>query len=204
MNDTPSPPDRECLFQIASEQAGHFTNAQARRCGYSRVLLSHHARRGEFLRVHRGVYRLRDYPSHPRAEVVAAWLAVGRDDSLISHESALDFLELSDVVPDSIHITVPRRRRGYRPPPGVTLHTTTRWPEDDDVLVREGVRITGPVRTVLDAAESGAAPEQVQRAARQAVDRGMTARRELLRAARERGPHAHRLIARALEETAEA
>jgi predicted transcriptional regulator of viral defense system len=57
--------------------------------------------------------------------MAAACLALG-SDALISHESALALLDLSDVIPDAIHIVVPRSRR-YRPAlPGVRLHTTTR------------------------------------------------------------------------------
>lgn len=193
-----SGPDREGLFRVASEQGGHFTTGQARACGYSRALLSHHAVGGEFVRVHRGVYRLRDYPSHPRAEVIAAWLAVGRETSVVSHESALDLLELSDLVPGAVHITVPRGRRGYRPPAGVALHTTIRPLREGDVVTREGVRVTGPVRSILDAASAGAAPEQVRLAARQAVDRAMTSPRELLGQARKRGSRVAALVAEAV------
>jgi predicted transcriptional regulator of viral defense system len=81
-------PSLQRLSQIASEQGGHFTAGQARACGYSRALLSHYAKSGEFVRVHRGVYRLRDYPSSPRGDVVAAWLAAGREVAVVSHEPA--------------------------------------------------------------------------------------------------------------------
>lgn len=188
-------PDRSELFRIVSEQGGIFTTGQARTCGYSRALLSHHARGGEFVRVYRGVYRFRDYPSHPRADVIAAWLAVGRESSAVSHESALDLLELSDIVPGSTHLTVPRGRRGYRPPAGVTLHTTTRPFRDGDIVIREGMRVTGPVRSILDASFAGTAPEQIRRAARQAVERGMTTPDEFLEEARKRGARVAELIA---------
>src|SRR5665213_1567333 len=100
------------LFGAASEQAGYFTSAQAHANGYSKQLLAYHAATGRFVRIRRGLYRLRDYPSSPHEEVMAAWLAIGRDTSLVSHESALDLLDLSDVVPTSIHLLIPRTRRG--------------------------------------------------------------------------------------------
>ena len=65
-------PGRECLFDVAAAQQGYFTTAQAQVCGYSPALLSHHARGGRFLRVRRGLYRFREYPSSPREEVMAA------------------------------------------------------------------------------------------------------------------------------------
>src|SRR5690242_4300023 len=112
MADTTSPrPDHACLFATASEQHGYFTSAQARGCGFTRFLLARHAATGRFIRVRRGLYRLRDYPSSPREEVVAAWLAVGKDAAVVSHASALDLLGLSDVVPDLVHLTVPRSKR---------------------------------------------------------------------------------------------
>lgn len=111
-------PDRLCLFGTASEQGGYFTAEQARACGYGFALLSHHAKTGRFIRVRRGLYRLREYPSSPREDVLAAWLALGKDVAVVSHESALDLLDLSDVIPDAAHLTVPRSRAAT--PRGVT------------------------------------------------------------------------------------
>ena len=72
------------------------------------------------------------------------------------------------------HLTVPRTRRRLVRQPGVTTHTTTRPFDAADVHMRQGIRVTTPARTIADVAESGAAPEQVLRAARQAIDRGLT------------------------------
>lgn len=68
-----SRPDHEGLFATATEQAGYFTTAQARGSGFSSPLLTHHAKSGRFVRVARGLYRLRDYrpargPSRARLE----------------------------------------------------------------------------------------------------------------------------------------
>jgi len=119
-------PDRQALFDLASEQYGYFTADQASRCGYAPNVLAYHAKRGAFQRVHHGVYRFRDYPFSPREDVVAAWLAIGKDVAVVSHESALNLWDLSDGVPDDVHVTVPRARRSLarRPPLGVIVHTT--------------------------------------------------------------------------------
>lgn len=201
MNDTTAMtrPDSDALFQMANEQAGYFTAAQARAAGYSWPLLSYHARRGRFARVARGLYRLRDYPTSPREELIAAWLRLA-PDAAISHESALEVLDLSDLIPQSIHVTVPRARRKLTPQPGVAIHTTTRPLEAADVFTRDGVRITTPERTIVDVAESGAAPEQVIEAARQAIDRGLTTPARLREEARSRGRRVSSLIERALTE----
>ena len=63
-----------------------------------------------------GVYRFRDYPPSPREEVAAAWLAVGQDVAVVSHESALDLWDLSDVIPGAVHLTVPRAQRSLARP----------------------------------------------------------------------------------------
>src|SRR5258708_4740604 len=96
-------PSEEDLFALATEQAGYFTAAQAHALGYGWPLLAYHARSGRFIRLRRGLYRLRDYPSSRREDVLAAWLAAGRDATVVSHESALEIHELSDVVPDATH-----------------------------------------------------------------------------------------------------
>lgn len=200
MNDRTSKPDRRRLLDIATAQHGYFTAAQARECGYSWPLLSHHAASGAFVRVRRGLYRFADLPSSPREEVAAAWLAAGTEEAVISHESALDLFDLSDVIPNSIHVTVPRARRGYRGPAGVTVHTTTRPFRRGEVVVREGMRVTSPARTIVDSAAWGTAPEQVLRAVVQALERGLTTPAALARAADERGGQVARLIEAGLRE----
>jgi predicted transcriptional regulator of viral defense system len=193
-------PDRMCLFDVAATQQGYFTAAQAASCGYSPALLAHHARGGRFLRVRRGLYRLREYPSSPREGVMAAWLAAGPEHAVVSHESALDLLELSDVIPNAIHLTIPRSRRGLVAPHGVLLHTTTRPPRREETTERAGIRLTGPLRTILDAAEWGTGPEQIVLAVGQALARGWLTAGELRRAADERNGRVARLVAAALAE----
>lgn len=199
MNDTVAErgPDFDALFGTASEQAGYFTAAQARAAGYSWPLLSYHAKHGRFLRVARGLYRLRDYPSSPREELIAAWLRLA-PDAVVSHDSALELLDLSDVIPGSIHLTVPRARRKLVRQHGVTIHTTTRPLASGDVITRDGVRLTAPARTIVDVAESGGAPEQVVRATREAIDRGLTTPARIRAAAGSRGRRVKNLIQTAL------
>jgi len=187
------------LFEIASEQGGYFTSAQAQACGFSRALLAHHAKTGRFLRVRQGLYRIREYPSSPREDVIAAWLAAGKESAIVSHESALDLLGLSDVVPEVVHLTVPRSKRFRRARRGVAIHTTTRPIGNGDIVTREGIRLTGPVRSIMDAAEAGTALEQILSAVHQALDRGIATRSSLVRAAKLRGGRIERLVREALE-----
>ncbi|MGH2531573.1 MAG: type IV toxin-antitoxin system AbiEi family antitoxin domain-containing protein [Thermomicrobiales bacterium] len=195
-----SDPDLSCLFATASGQHGYFTTAQARACGFNWNLLTYHTRSGKFTRTHRGLYRFRDYPSSPRDEVAAAWLAVGKDVAVVSHESALDLYGLSDVIPDSIHLTVPRSKRYLATLPGLTIHTTSKSLQPGDIAVRDGIRLTSATRTILDAAEVGIGPEQIELAVRQAIERGLTTRTLLRQAALERSQRVARLIAGAIDQ----
>jgi len=192
-------PDSACLFAIAAGQHGYFTAAQARMCGFAWDLLTYHTQHGRFLRLRRGLYRLRDYPSSPREEVVAAWLAVGKELAVVSHESALDLLGLSDVIPDAVHLTLPRAKRHLPNLPGVTIHTTTRPLLPADITIRDGIRLTAAARTIVDAAEAGTAPEQIERAAIQAVERGLLTAPQLRHHAGQRNRRVARLVADALD-----
>jgi predicted transcriptional regulator of viral defense system len=191
-------PDYARLFEVAAGQRGYFTAAQARACGFPWDALTYHTQHGRFIRVRRGLYRLRDYPSSPREEVVVAWLAVGKDVAVVSHESALDLLGLSDVIPDAVHLTVPRTKRHLPHLSGVTIHTTTRPLPPADIAFRDGVRLTAAARTIADAAEAGTAPEQIEKAAIQAVERGLATPQQLVQHASQRGRRVARLIDDAL------
>lgn len=198
MNDKPvTQPDHEALFQTASGQAGYFTTEQAAADGFSSALLTHHTKTGRFLRVGRGLYRLRDYPSEPGEQIVAAWLRQGQG-AVVSHESALELLGLSDVIADQVHVTVRRERRRLVPQPGVRIHTTTHPLADADVISRHGVRLTAPARTIADVAAAGMAPDQVLAAVSEALRRGLTTPALLRGAASSRGHRVQRLVEAAL------
>lgn len=199
-DETPRGPDHACLFAVASEQQGYFTADQARACGFARHLLAHHAGTGRYVRIRHGLYRLRDYPSSPHEEVMAAWLAAGKESAVVSHDSALDLLMLGDVIPDAIHLAVPRTRRHLPHLPGVRIHTTTRPLAAGDTTLRGGIRLTAAARTILDAAEAGTAPEQIELAVVQALTRGLATVGQLEDGARGRGRRVAALIGGALRQ----
>lgn len=172
-------PDFRCLFDLASQQHGHFTTAQARGCGYSRALLSHHAGQGEFQRVRHGIYRLRDYPSSPFEEFAVEWLSAGPEEAAVSHVSALYLHELSDVLPDQVDVLVPRRKSGYRGGGSARVHTTTR---PFETTTRHGIRVTLPERSILDACCWGAEPSEIRKAIEEGLGRGVITPRSLIEA----------------------
>jgi hypothetical protein len=63
-----------------------------------------------------------------------------------------------------------------------------------------GSRVTAPVRTILDAAEAGTAPEQIVLAVRQAAERGLLTASALQRAAQARDQRTRRMVDQALIE----
>jgi predicted transcriptional regulator of viral defense system len=173
------------LEAVAYEQSGYFTSEQARAHGVSRQLLNHHVRQGRFEQIRRGLYRVRGFPSSQHDDVREKWMAVGAEKAIVSHESALALLELSDNIPDEVHLLVPRRYRGLRRPPGVVIHT---FPDGEKVATvrRDGMTVTAPARTLVDAADE-LQPEQAAMAARQALSRGLLTRRQLEQEASRRG-----------------
>ncbi len=164
-------PDVLGLEIVAYEQHGYFDTRQARTHGASAQLLAHYVRRGRYERVRRGLYRLKGFPVDEYDEMRRQWMAVGRETAVLSHESALAVYELSDHIPDAVHLLVPRRSRGLRRPPGVVIHTRS---DDEPVAVarRSGLPLTTPARTLMDVCGT-LQPEQWAMAVRQAVDRGL-------------------------------
>lgn len=195
----PNGPDHVRLFEIASERGGYFTAGQALKAGFGWSLLAHHAGTGRFRRINRGLYRLRDFPAGTRDDVLEAWMSVGMDDAVISHASALDLLDLSDAIPDSVHVTVSRNRRHQRVRPGIRLHTVVRPIATTDCTWRNGCVVTTPLRTILDMVVAGDAPEHVDDAVRQAVMRGLVSAEALRVRAETLGRRATACIHHSLE-----
>jgi predicted transcriptional regulator of viral defense system len=169
MSDTA--PDLRGLETQAYEHGGYFTAPQARTHGASRQLIEHHVRRGRFERVRRGLYRVHGFPRDEYDDMREAWMAVGAREALLSHQSALALLGLSDEVPDAVHLLVPRRRRGLRPRTGVIVHT---HPDTEAVpaIWRDGLPLSTAARTLADVANA-LQPEQLQLAVRQALRNGL-------------------------------
>jgi predicted transcriptional regulator of viral defense system len=171
----------------AYQQGGYFTAEQARGHGVSRQLLDHHVRAGRFERVRRGLYRLSGFPTGEHDDIREEWLAIGPDKAVVSHQSALVLHDLSDNIPNAVHVLMPRRHRGLRRRAGVVVHTTN---DDDQIptVLRDGIAVTTPARSIVDAADQ-LQPEQLDMAVRQALRRGLLTRRQLEEEAARRMRH---------------
>jgi len=192
--------DHDGLYRIAESQAGYFTAEQALDSGMDRSTLIHHARPGgRYERVRRGLYRLRHFPSSQHEHVVAAWLVLP-SPAVVSHESALELYELSDVIPNAVHITLPRAKRGQRPRPGVRFHTLEHPPGPNEIRRVACVLATSPERTIIDSLEAGTQLEQIELAVRQALERGLTTPRRLRAAAAGHPARVRAFIERRIQE----
>lgn len=194
-------PDHEGLYRQAEEQRGFFTAEQAKQYGFSQPLLSHHTRPdGRFERAGRGLYRLRLFPTSAHDDLFLAWLSLGRDDAVVSHESALDLYELADVMPTAVHFTVPRSRRWKRSRPAVRVHTSSKL-DEQDVQRWGGLPVTTPERTIIDLIRTAFSPDQLEMAYNQANSRGLLSADSLWAAAQRKSfpvrGSVERLISRA-------
>lgn len=191
-----SPSER--IYAVAEPQAGYFTTSQAKEAGFSQPQLTYYVRRGRFLRVKWGVYRLALFPSSPHADLYVAWLEAG-PSAVISHESALALHDLSDVLPGRIHLTIPRS--ASRRHAGLTLHTNQLDPVDITSIA--GLLVTTVPRTIADVAASGLADELVIQAVHQAIQRGLASKVVLRSYAESRGGRPQQLVAHAFQRLAE-
>lgn len=185
---------RRALEELALAQGGYFDRRDALDRGVSDDLLGHHTSTGRFERVAPGVYRLAVAPFHPQDELIRAWVWTNYR-GVISHDSALALLGLSDLLPNRLHLTVPR---GFRRETGAYVLHYRDLP-DSDQTTWEGLPVTTAARTIVDAAADGADPEQVGKAIAGAVARGLATPEELRRLAR-RPAYRGRRLARPLVE----
>lgn len=193
--------DHDGLYALAESQSGYFTTSQAVGAGMDPSTLRHHARPGgRYVRIRRGLYRLRHFPSGPDDELIAAWIPLRGAGAVVSHESALRLYDLSDVMPTAMHFSVPRAKRGQRPRPGVKLHSLESPPKKSEVRELGGMLVTTPERSIVDSLESGTQLEQVELAIDQAIDRGLSTPRRLRAAAADRSSRVRKFIEQALAE----
>ncbi|HET8659512.1 MAG TPA: hypothetical protein VFM55_10995 [Micromonosporaceae bacterium] len=189
---------RAALWRIASGQRGYFTAAQAREAGYSYQAQRHHAQRGNWTLVDRGIYRFREFDSLPGQadDHLVRWALWSRGRATVSHTTALSVHDLGTANPSEIHLTVPP---GFRQKDNaVILHRADL--ADEETEERDGYRVTTPVRAIVECAAARADQDVLDSAVAEALNRGLTTRRRLLHAAQRLGARAELGVERALRE----
>jgi predicted transcriptional regulator of viral defense system len=141
------------LFHLAQEQGGYFTAKQAANLGYSANKRNYHVGTGNWIREHRGIYRLALFPQPDRPDLILWWLwSRGRDDTpvgVFSHQTALSLHELTDANPAKLDLTVPPTfRRGAPIPSIIRLHFADIKADQRDMI--SDVPATNALRTILD------------------------------------------------------
>ena len=171
------------LFELAEQQQGFFTTKQAKAAGFAENTHPYHVQAGNWIREHRGIYRLTLFPAPDRPDLVL-WSLWSRNrkeeiDGVYSHQTALSLHELSDLNPAKLHMTVPTNFRRNSDIPGiVVLHY--RDLVESEIQAGAGYKYTRPLRTILDLIEAGTVERRfIRQALRQAVDRGLITRQEL-------------------------
>ncbi len=166
----------ERLYALAESQGGYFTSADAKSAGYSHPLQHFHIRRGNWIRVERGIYRLKRFPTVDHEDLIRWWLW-SQKRGVISHESAAEMYDLGDILPSQAHLTVPVnfRKKAVK---GVVLHKADL--ELGDIEKRDGLPVTTPLRTILDLAQQHLEPERLTAVVKDAVHKGLLDRKALL------------------------
>ena len=171
------------LFEIAEQQQGFFTTKQAKAAGFAENTHPYHVQVGNWIREHRGIYRLALFPTADRPDLVL-WALWSRNraeeiEGVYSHQTALSLYELSDLNPSKVHMTVPTDFRRNSDIPGVLVLHYADLPASD-VQTAQGFKFTRPLRTILDLIEAGTMERNfIRQALRQSVERGLISRQQI-------------------------
>ena len=174
------------LYEIAEDQQGFFTTKQAKGAGFAENTHPYHVQAGNWIREHRGIYRLSSFPRGERPDLML-WSLWSRNreevaQGVYSHQTALSIHDLSDVMPAKLHMTVPQNFRRNSEIPGVVVLHFADLPQGDIGAVH-GVRVTKPMRTILDLLEGGEIPPTILRQAlREGLRRGLIRKSEIAEA----------------------
>jgi predicted transcriptional regulator of viral defense system len=164
------------LYEVAEDNYGFLTVEDARQVGIRPQRLAEMARRGSLRREGLGLYRLEPFPPHELDEYRKATLWPYSIEGVLSHETALDLYELSDVNPAKIHITLPKhyRLRRRQTPPAYRFHH-----EDivaSEITRHEGLPIVTPAKAIRQCHAAHLRRDLLRQALEDARQRGLVSR----------------------------
>jgi len=171
---------RRSLNMDAYYQEGFFSAQQAFQSGYSTELQQERVNAGEWTQEMPGVYRLSGWPSSITDHFIQ-WTLWSGNKGVISHGSAVEAHELSDIFPVHVSMTVPPGFQQAPPTKGITvpkLRLYMKELERETVCSRTGYRVTTPLRSIIDAAETEQ-DEFIEKAVWDALDRGIVTEKRL-------------------------
>ncbi len=136
------------LLALAAAQEFVVSTRQGTELGFSAEMMRKATRPGLLRRQRRSVYGLAGVPGSWRQRLVTAALAAG-PDAVISHRSAAVLHHFDGIVADTPELLFPHHCR--RQLQGVLVHRS-RTLDPIDITVVGGLRVTTPIRTVIDLA----------------------------------------------------
>jgi predicted transcriptional regulator of viral defense system len=141
------------LLTLALDQRGFVTPDDAAGLGVDPAQLRVLVHRGQLERRGRGVYRFPEVPVDEHDEYLEAVLLIGHG-AVGSHESALALLDLCDVNPSRVHVTVPARERVRRQVDRpVEVHHAPL--ADGEVTHADGIPVVTAERAIRDGLATG-------------------------------------------------
>jgi predicted transcriptional regulator of viral defense system len=176
------------LYGVAESQQGFLTTKQAKAAGFAENTHPYHVQAGNWIREHRGIYRLASFPRGERPDLML-WSLWSRNrqelaQGVYSHQTALSLHDLSDALPAKLRMTVPKGFRRNREIPRVLVLHLADLPQSE-IGAAHGVQVTKPMRTILDLLEGGEVPPATLRQAlREGLRRGLIRRSEIAEARR--------------------
>jgi very-short-patch-repair endonuclease len=168
MSDTRADNRSRRAWELAGRQHGIVARRQLLKLGFNSREIEHRVGRGRLHGVMRGVYAVGWPKLTQERRWMAAVLACG-DDAMLSHRSAAALWGIGSEPKGRVDISVRRRaelrRRGLRVRGRPTL-------DPKDVVERDGIPVTCPIRTLVDLATE-LRPPSVERAVNEADKRDL-------------------------------
>jgi len=165
---------RRRLFNLAAQQGGYFTAAQAKSLGYSYQAQAHHVGAGNWHRIDRGLFRLAEWIPELHDDLIQ-WTLWSKGRAVISHETALGVHGIGEFESSRAHLTVPP---GFSMRDDAVILHHADLP-DHDVVQQAGFRTTTVARSLIDVAAAGADEDQLARAIQEGRDAGLLTLRQL-------------------------
>jgi hypothetical protein len=160
------------LTQIAQHHEGYFTRVDARSAGASDAVFDALVSEHKIAEAASDVFHLNHVARSDHEQHVSVWLQTDRQ-GVLSHETALLLHELSDILPQRLHITVPPGfdpgARQFDP----TVELLRGDVADDEKCWLGPVPYTSALRTLRDCIAIGVSPDLIEQAIEQGVERGL-------------------------------
>jgi Transcriptional regulator, AbiEi antitoxin len=148
---------------IATRQHGVISRRQLERIGLTRHEIGDRIRAGRLHPIYRGVYAVGHRNLSREGRYLAAIMFAG-EGAVLSHCAAADLWELRASREPRIDVTVRADRRGD---PTVRIRRDQLDPTD--AMTRNGIRVTKPLRTLIDLASAVEATELDEQSARRST-----------------------------------